>query len=301
MSQPDVPPAGVIHDIGYRPHTGPRLSRREIAKSLYNYSLRGVFGLGRAARSKVLPFGLATVMILPALVIAVITVTGASQGLLTEPVMPYARYPMALQAALAIFVATQAPQAVSLDLRHHTLPLYLSRPLERHDYVRAKFAAFATALFIVIAVPVLVMYLGSLAAGFDASEHTADAAAAVAGAAMFSLVFAGIGLLIASLTPRRGFGIAAIITSLVLSYTIVTSLQGMIGHEEGDMATAGWIGLFSPATLVDGVQVWAFGAEASTPAGPQSDGAGLAFVAVTILAIVGSYLALSYRYRKVRA
>jgi ABC-2 type transport system permease protein len=207
---------------------------------------------------------------------------------------------MALQAAIAIFVATQAPQTVSLDLRFHTLPLYLSRPVDRADYVRAKFAAFTTALFLVIAVPVLVLYIGALLAGFDVGENTANAAAAIVGAALFALVLSGIGLLIASLTPRRGFGIAAIITTLVLSYTIVTSLQGMIGYEADDLETAGWIGLFSPTTLVDGLQVWAFGAEPSTPAGPQGNGAGMTFLAVTLIVIVGCYGALLRRYRKVR-
>lgn len=38
-------------------------------------------------------------------------------GSISEPVFPYARYAMVIQAVLAIFVAAQAPQAASLDLR----------------------------------------------------------------------------------------------------------------------------------------------------------------------------------------
>src|SRR5690606_12890215 len=141
MSHADSSPTGVIHNIGYRGYDGERLARRAITLSLYTHSLRGAFGLGRAARSKVVPIGMFVVLLLPAVVLAVVAVVGAGMGQITGPVVPYTRYAMIMQAALAIFVAVAAPQAVSLDLRFHSLPLYLARPLERVDYVRAKLAA----------------------------------------------------------------------------------------------------------------------------------------------------------------
>ena len=146
MTQPEPLPAGVIHNIGYREYDGPRLTRRSIVYGLYTHTLRGVFGLGRASRSKVVPLGMFVVMLLPAVILAVVTVVLAGQGMVTEPPLPYTRYAMVTQAALAIFLAVAAPQAVSLDLRFHTLPLYLSRPLERVDYARAKLAALTTAM-----------------------------------------------------------------------------------------------------------------------------------------------------------
>ncbi|NED94934.1 ABC transporter permease [Phytoactinopolyspora alkaliphila] len=297
--QPEAAPSGVIHDIGYRGYDGPRLGRNLVARALFFHSLRGVFGIGRSARSKVMPMGLFAVIWLPALVIAVITVVTASQGLLNDVPVQFARYPMLLQPAVAIFLGTQAPQAVSLDLRYNTLPLYLSRPLERVDYVTAKYAALATGVFILLAIPILTMYIGALLAELPAGEQTGDVVLALIGAALFSLVLAGIGLLIASLTARRGFGVAAIITVLVMSYSVVSGLQGIIGHGQSDLATAGWLGLLSPMTLVDGVQTWALGAESSAVAGPPGDLAGLVFCLVTATVVVGSYLCLMYRYRKV--
>ncbi|CAM3764249.1 ABC transporter permease [Isoptericola cucumis] len=300
MTQPEASPAGVIHNIGYRAYDGERLPRRGVALALYSHTLRGVFGLGRAARSKVVPFGMVAVMLVPAIVLSVVSVVMAGQGMIAEPVLPYTRYAMVTQAAVAIFVAVAAPQAVSLDLRFHTLPLYLSRPLERVDYVRAKLAALATAVFLLLAAPLLVMYLGALAAGFDAGTQTVELLQALAGAVLFAAVLSGIGLVIASLTARRGFGVAAIMTVLALSYAVVTSMQALVGFEAGDMTTAGWIGLFSPMTLVDGVQVWAFGVETSSPAGPPEGVAGAAFPVVTLGVVALTYLALSARYRKVR-
>jgi ABC-2 type transport system permease protein len=298
-SEPTPSALGVIHDIGYRGYDGERLDRRHIRTALFTHSLRGVYGLGRSGKSKIIPFGLAAVMLLPALIIAVVNVALAGQGVLSEPVLPYTRYAMVLSAAITIFVGVQATQAVSLDLRFHTLPLYLSRPLSRDDYVRAKYAALSLGLFILIAVPILIMYTGSLFAEFPVGRETGDAALALAGAMLYALVLAGIALVIASTTTRRGFGIAAIITVLVLSYAIVTGLQGWIGYGAGDPETAGWIGLFSPMTLVDGVQVWAFGVETSAPAAPP-DGAGPVFLIVTLAVVAACYAALIQRYRRVR-
>ncbi|WP_277213160.1 ABC transporter permease [Isoptericola croceus] len=300
MSPADSAPSGVIHNIGYRGYDGERLTRRGITFGLYAHSLRGIFGLGRAARSKVVPFGMVVVMLLPAVVLAVVAVVGAGLGQLDGPVVPYTRYAMILQAALAIFVAVAAPQAVSLDLRFHSLPLYLARPLERVDYVRAKLAAMTTAVFLLLAAPLLVLYLGSLAARFDAGRETLDLAQALLGALLFAAVLSGLSLVIASLTARRGFGIAAIVTVLVLSYSIVSSLQGVVAFEADDATTAGWIGLFSPMTLVDGVQVWAFGVTSSTPAGPAGDLAGPTFLVVALAFVALAYWALTRRYRKVK-
>lgn len=299
MSETERAPAGVIHNIGYRGYEGDRLGRNSISYALFTHSLRGVFGLGRSAKSKVVPMGMFAIMLLPALVLGIIAVVLAGQGTLSEPLLPYQRYAMVLQAAIAIFVAVAAPQTVSLDLRFHSLPLYLSRPLERLDYVRAKYAALSCGVFILIAAPLALMYIGSLAAGFDFGPETADFAKALIGAALYAVVLAGVGLVIASLTARRGFGVAAIITVLALSYTVVTSLQGLVGYDAGDLEAAGWIGLFSPMTLVDGVQVWAFGAETSTPAGPPGTTAGVVFTITTLALVAAAYAALSRRYRKV--
>lgn len=296
----ESPGSGVIHDIGYRGYAGPRLDRRAITSGLFTHTLRGVYGLGRATRSKVVPFGMVAVMLLPAVVLAVISVVGANQLGLTEPVLPYTRFAMVTQAALAIFLAVAAPQAVSLDLRFHTLPLYLSRPLERADYVRAKLGALTAAVFLLLAVPLLVMYVGALAAQFDVGTQTVRFCQALVGAALFAAVLASVAMVIASLTGRRGFGIAGIITVLTLSYAVVSSLQGIVGVAAGDMTAAGWIGLFSPMTLVDGVQVWAFGADPSTPAGPPSGG-GVVFLAVAVGVVAVCYAALLLRYRKVKA
>ena len=70
MSEPSTSPTrtGAIHDIGYRHYDGPRLGASYIRRSLFVETLRGAYGLGRSARSKVMPFLLLAVMVLPAVV-----------------------------------------------------------------------------------------------------------------------------------------------------------------------------------------------------------------------------------------
>ncbi len=61
MSDPSAAtPAGssVIHDLGYRPYTGPRLGPGAIARALTVTGFRNAFGLGRSGKSKVLPFAM---------------------------------------------------------------------------------------------------------------------------------------------------------------------------------------------------------------------------------------------------
>ena len=64
-----------------------------------------------------------------------------------RPVVRYDTYVFQLRVVvMIIFVAAQAPELVSRDLRSHVLPLYFSRPLRRMDYPLAKLAAFITRL-----------------------------------------------------------------------------------------------------------------------------------------------------------
>jgi ABC-2 type transport system permease protein len=288
-------PGGVIHDIGYRHYDGPRLGRAYILRSLYVQSLRSTYGLGRSAKSKVLPFLLGGAMLLPAVIVVAVMIFAR----LPDLPLPYERYFVVTQAIIGIFVAAQAPQLFSRDLRFRTITLYFCRPLTRLDYVTAKFAALTTSIVILVLAPLIVLYAGTLLAKLSFTEQTKDFAAGVAGVVILALVLAAVGGVIASLTTRRGFGVAAIITVLVLSYSGVSIATG-IAQSQNNATLAGYLGLLSPITLVDGLQVTAFGANYSGIAPPPDSTIGLlAFVLTTAAVIAGSFGLLLLRYRKV--
>jgi ABC-2 type transport system permease protein len=298
MSVPTSQPAehGVIHDIGFRHYDGPRLGRGYLLRSLYVESLRGAYGLGRAAKSKVMPFLLLAVMTVPALIIAVVaTVTGDDK----LPIA-YTRYPNTLGLAIAIFVAAQAPALVSRDLRFKVMPLYFSRPLGRNDYVLAKFAALSSAVYVLIAVPLVVLYAGALLAKLPFWAQTRGVLSALAGAVLLAMLLSAIALLIASITPKRGFGVAAVITVLLL-LGAVAAILGHLADINGHPKVAGYVGAVDPSTLVDGIQVWLFNAAPALPPGPPGTLGGVIFLLAAVAEIAACYGFLLLRYRKVSA
>jgi ABC-2 type transport system permease protein len=200
----------------------------------------------------------------------------------------------------AIFVAAQSPQLVSRDLRFRTVPLYFSRPITYADYVLAKYAAMVTALLIVLGTPILIMYGGALLADLPFWAQTRGGLRGLAGVALYALVLAGIGLAVASATPRRGFGVAGIITLIVVSYTVVSAVEG-IAISSGNPDVALFAELFTPYNLVHSTQLWLFGVnenpvfdELPTPQGWQ----GLVFVAVVLAVVAAAAGFLLLRYRK---
>ncbi|WP_107499077.1 MULTISPECIES: ABC transporter permease subunit [Streptomyces] len=296
---PDGPTArgdARIHNIGYRSYSGPRLGRSHGRASLIEHSLRGAFGLGRSARSKVLPMLLLTIMTLPAMIMVAVAIATD----LNELPLEYTRYVVFMQPIVGLYVALAAPQMVSLDLRYRTTPLYFSRPLERSDYVTAKLAALSVAIFVFCALPLVLLYAGALLGELSPSDETVGFLQGLAGAVVFAVLHSALALLIASFTPRRGFGVAAVIAVLTVPYFAATSLQWIV-YDLGSSGAVDWIGLLSPGTLMDGFQGAYLGGATDFPSGiaPAAGGAGLAYLLVTVgLTALCSFLLLR-RYRKV--
>jgi ABC-2 type transport system permease protein len=285
---------GVIHDLGYRHYEGPRLGRRHIARALFLESAKGAYGLGRAARSKIMPMLLLGAICLPALIIAVIAAVTKADKLPGN----YTSYVLNVSFLVMVFVASQAPASVSRDLRFRVMSLYFSRPLERIDYVVAKYAALATAVFVLMALPLTILFAGALLAKLPIGEQVPDYLRSMLGALLLALVLAGVGLLIAAITPRRGLGVAAIIAVLAVLAGVQGAMQAIAVEQKHD-TFAGYAGLISPFTLIDGVQSSLLGAKTSLSAGPPGTLGGLVFLALVVVVVGGCFGGLLLRYRKV--
>ena len=295
MSEPTTPAArtGAIHDIGYRHYDGPRLGATYIQRSLYVETLRGAYGLGRSARSKVMPFLLLAVMVLPAVIIGIVA------GYLGFSALPlgYTEYVITMQVAVTIFVGSQSPAVMSRDLRFRVTALYFSRPLSRQQYVQAKFAGMVTALFLLMGLPITLLLAGALLAELPLSDQVPDYLRAMAGAVLYAFVLAAVGLVVAAMTPRRGVGVAAVVGVLLVLAGLQAAVQGM-ADEFGNEVFSGYAGLISPYTLVDGVSAGLLGAESSIGQAPPGALGAAVFTAVLVLLVIGCYSALVVRYRK---
>ncbi len=283
---------GAIHDIGYRHYDGPRLGTAYVRRSLFVETLRGAYGLGRSARSKVMPFLLLAVLIFPAVVVSIVT----SYIGLPELPLDYTSYVVALQLPVSVYLGSQAPAVMSRDLRFHTTALYFSRPLSRQQYVQAKYAGTAAAVFLLLGLPITVLLVGALLAELPLDEQLPDYLRAMAGAALHALLISGIALVVAAMTPRRGLGVAAVVGVFV----VLSGLQGIVGTLAlafGNETFRGYAGLLSPYTLVDGVVTGVLGADTSVGEGPPGVVGTAVFVAVLALLLIGCYTALVARYR----
>ena len=315
---------GVIHDIGYRRYTGRRLGRAQIIRALYWHSLRSAFGIGRGAKAKIVPVITFVVICLPAVANAVAVAQGQPR------IVPYDTYLFQLRTVvMIIFIAAQAPELVSRDLRSHVLPLYFCRPLRRVDYPLAKLAAFITACLAMIEIPLLLLYAGTIAQSHGGSAIWHQTKALIPGllvGLMWAVLLASIGLALASLSGRRAYATGAIaifffLTWILAGILIAVTQRNVVravagppggpppgappGPHKFEMVTqvpttaTHLSGLASPFTTLDGVRQWLGGTSPTFLPGVGHYGPLYGVMLLVLLAAsVGGLLA---RYRKAGA
>lgn len=287
---------GAIYDLGYRGYDGPRLGRRAAFATLFWASVRAAFGLGRSGRSKVVPWGLTAIMIVPA------AVAGAIQAIAPGGLSPfnYDNYLWDLQPILALFVAAQAPELVSSDQRNHVLSLYFSHALARSHYALAKFGAMAAALFMVALAPLLVLLFASILASPDvpgaAGDQLGNLPQIVGAPLIYAVPLAALGMAIASFTPRRAYATGAIIAVFLVSAAV-----GGILSEAGRGRLSLVAPLINPFVLLDGTRDWLVGA--SIPDSPvlRADLALWVFGILTVVLALIGIAAVLWRYRRISA
>ncbi|MEU8923476.1 ABC transporter permease [Kitasatospora sp. NPDC048545] len=295
---PESRPAdtGVIHDIGYRGYTGPRLGRGYATRALFTQSLRAAYGLGRSGKSKVLPMLVLGVVTVP----AVIMVSFALYLKRDELPVEYAGYLASLNLVVSVFLASQAPVLLSRDLRYQAVPLYFSRPITRTDYVRAKSAAMVCAQLLLMSAPLLVLYVGALLGGMDFAENTGHFLYGLAAAVLYAVVPTSVALVIAATTPRRGFGVAAIMGYLAISAAVAGVAVGISDPGPTGSDAAQWTSLISPTNLVESLVNEVFDLGTGLDRRHAPGGLGIAvFALVAVALVVGSYRLLLSRYKKV--
>jgi ABC-2 type transport system permease protein len=272
LPAPQADAGGVIHNIGYRRYEAQRLGRAQIVRALTWHSLRSAFGIGRGAKAKIFPVLLFALICLPAAVNAVALAGNPSGG----PIVTYDDYiPQLRIIATLIFVAIEAPNLVSSDLRNHMLPLYFARPITRADYPIAKLAAFVLACLALIEIPLLLLYIGNVAQVHGPHAvwaQTAQLGPGLLYGAAWAVLLAPIALLLASTTGKRVFAICAVGIPLFFSFVLANALMHIGNQAFGPIgvgqpsALASLAGLISPFTLLGGVLHWL--RAAPTPGSP---------------------------------
>ncbi len=292
LPPPGVGRPGVIHDLGYRHYDGVREGTGTIARTLFVTGLRHTYGLGRSGRSKVMPFLLLAMSVLPAaIVVGVVVLTGLS----SLPIS-YADYTNQTQLLVSLFAAAQAPVLFSRDLRYRSIVLYLARPLSAPLFALMRWLSLAVALWLFMTVSAVLLFLGAMLSGLDKSDQVTQLFKAVVLQTLLAMLIAGITGLISSVSLRRGFAVVGSVMALIVLAGVVKAVQAISWNEGADSVSVG-AGLFSPWSLYAGLaDAWDAGVTTLVPV----DGAwALAYVLVLLLLVAGCLLALVARFRKV--
>ncbi|MCW3844050.1 ABC transporter permease, partial [Micromonospora yasonensis] len=252
--------------------------------------------LGRSAKAKIFPWlVMGIVLVVAAGLTAVRTQTG-------QVVMTYAQFADAMSWLVIFFVAVVGPELVSRDLLSGVLPLYFSRPLPRGDYALAKLGALVSALWLLLGAPQLVMFLGAAFTTKDGLHgvwtELGDLLPGLLYAALWAVVFASVGLLIASFTGKRAFAAGGIVAVFLMTAPIVGILSIMPSRTVNELAMLG-----SPTALIHAVGQYTLG-DLLVPGGQTEDQIGdfgPVYVAAAVLLVAGCVALLLLRYRKVAA
>lgn len=214
-----------IHDRGYRGYTGERTGLRGAVFTLYRFTMARVLGLRRPFRAKALPILVGALAYLPAIVLIGLTVL--IPGLNDSALPSYPDYYGFIIAAIVVFVAFVAPEALCPDRRNRMLGTYLASPLDRTTYVVAKLAAVTSLIAGVTLAPPLLLAVARSFQGIGPGPG--DLAVLllriVGSGSMLAVYFAAVSLGVSSFTDRKAFASAGMILTVIVSGAVSGAIR----------------------------------------------------------------------------
>ena len=251
---------GQIYDLGYVPHTGPRLGRSGAMRAIVKDGMKRALGIGRKARAKFMPMGLILAAMTPAIVLV-----GISFVFNTELNMDasnllgsHATYFDLIARLSLLFIALAAPSVMIPDRRDNVLAVYSSRPVSAADYLIARAGSLAILMMMFLLLPQLVLYVGLSAlepAGLFSTlvSDSGELLRIVAASVGFTAAFGVPAFLVSAYAKRTGLAAGAIVIGLPLLDALV------IGVGQSDLPGSSLAPLFAVRTAGEVVRDWVFG------------------------------------------
>jgi ABC-2 type transport system permease protein len=231
-----------LFDLGYRGYDGTRHRPATAIGTLAWFTAKRVLGLGRGARHKVLPAITLVIAFLPALFNVLASVI--ADDLLEEDLIAYGDYTTIIGAALVLFAALVAPEALCPDRRSGMLGLYLAGPLDRTRYLVAKAIAVFGVMLLITVGPLLFMLLAFELAGYGepASELPLFLLKILATGLATALLYTSISLAVSSFTTRRAAAaVATVLVLLVPVFVVRTAVESADAPAELDLLSSPFV------------------------------------------------------------
>ncbi len=222
---------GEVFDRGYAHYRGPRLGRRQAVRSLIGYSMKRALGIRKSWTAKVLPFLLYTSVLIP-----VVVMIGIDALVPDFNFTSYTDYISWTFVVIGIFVGMSAPEMLCVDRRERTLPLYFSRAIARTDYVMAKVVAMTLLTMTMSLVPMVILWLGQQLSADSVWQsirsNVDDLGRVIFLGALIALLLGVLGLVVSSVTDRKGVAITIIFIGFIVLTAISAGSMELLEDED---------------------------------------------------------------------
>ncbi len=250
---------GAVFDLGYQPYVGERLGRSGAIRAMIKDGLRRSFGIRRKTRTKIYPWVLASIALLPAIVfvgIAFIFSTFSADA--ESPFGGHAQYIGLVGTMVALFVASAAPNLLVPDREDGVLAVYSSRPVTSGDYMFGRVSALVLITSAFLLVPNLIMYIGFAALderGFGSAlvNNVDDWGKILVTTLAYVIGYGAPALLVATYAKRVGPAAGTYLAILILSPAFAEGFRVL------DLDFAKYGTLISISQHPEVIRNWAFG------------------------------------------
>ena len=229
----DAKAESVVFDIGYQRYAGPREGRGRARLAVYKDGVRKALGLGRGAKTKLLPWAFISLMVLIGVIMAV--TAGAAQRTLGDlgaelaPGTSHDFFYSITITILFVFAALVAPRLLCPDRRNGTLHLYLVRPLTATNYLAARWAALLTVMLLVAWLPQFVLLVGRVLGHPDPMAYLrgnwTDMPKFLLSGAAIAVMVTTVSMFASALASRRGYASVLLIALYLIPGAVTEPLS----------------------------------------------------------------------------
>ena len=287
----------IIYDRGYRTYDGPRTGPSGARRAVFKEGIRRVFGLGRKARQKILPWSLIAIALISAAVfIGIHWTIGNIEESLREGIPTYGGLFDFYSAISLLFIALAGPQLLIPDRESGALSVYFSRPLTVDGYLGAKVGAFATVVGAIYIVPQTVLHIGlALIADEGFLPYMGDTLDVLWKVPVTTLAFIGlhgaIVFILSSVIGRTGIAAASFLGLIVAGSGIAAAVAA------AGFAGSQWFALLSIDQHPRIIRDHFFGNTVEYPAEAAGFEVWVSVVVILVLVAMATVY-VRYRYRK---